>query len=478
MPHIQKLFVFALIIVWNNTFAFDLSSIALEKKKEAIIEAIQRDEYLAPHYTYESSIANFVNEKQCIKINHSLHQGKRQRSDNAFKWVIDVPLSEEFMSKHKEDIAKLDALVSVKLLEKEIISTENELDIKSFNRYRLTVKGWAASSGRKRNSCFYLGRAKHLSIIDVKEIEIPISREKKETAYQVLVEVGFPKNYKLPDWAMSSEVRTVFPLIDKLVNGYERKVLMDNDGGQWREFLSSQQISRMEKSGRGRSERYFTKHGPETKLETMLDAFEFDEHVNRTWSCISLPGESSNGVRVDKKLGDGSKYGVVIYDSKERSEWDDIEKVTKPHLEKLVGAGVLTSNKVSNIEGERQDAGKTFSGTVYKLSSEYQHIIDPKRKCIFLGSGKVNVVDIEILAGNSKDNSGKESIKYKYIMTYPDPPEWAKDKVLQAWWSDLKGALKYGFACEGEFEIDLTKERKMGSGAGSCWWAYDSVAEL
>ncbi len=67
--------------------------------------------------------------------------------------------------------------------------------------------------------------------------------------------------------------------------------------------------------------------------------------------------------------------------------------------------------------------------------------------------------------------------KYMYIMTFPKPPKWAKDRVLQAWWSDLKGALEYGLACDGTFEIDLTKKRKLGAGAGSCWWAYDSVAE-
>lgn len=480
MVNIQRVFIFSLILFWDNAFSLDISFLGLKSQNEEILEAIQRDELLAPNFTFESSISNLANEKQCVRINHSLHKGKRQRSDSALKWVIDVPVVEEFQSKHKGDIGKLNALVSVGLLEKEMISVENELELQSFDRYRLTVKGWAASTGgKKAKSCFYLGMAKHLSVIDVREIEIPIGRGEKENAYQVLVKVGFPKNYKLPDWAMATDVRAAFPLVDKLVNGYERKVLMENNWGQWREYLSPRQISRMTKSGMGRSERYFTKNSPKTKKETMLEAFNFQEHQHPSWSCISLPGESSNGVRVDKKLGGGSKYGVVIFDGKKRSKWDDIETITKPYLERLVAAEVLVSNRVSNIEGERRDSGKYFNGTVYKLSPKYQQIIDPKRGCVFLGKGKVNVVDLEILAGNSKDNRfGGEHIKYKYIMTFPNPPEWAKDQVLQAWWSDLKGALEYGKACEGKFEIDLTKERKMGAGTGSCWWAYDSVAEL
>jgi hypothetical protein len=232
MSYLQKKFALILILVWGNAFAFDLSFIGLKSQNQEILEAIQRDEYLAPNFTYESLISNFANKIQCFRINHSLHKGGRQRSDNALKWVIDVPVGGEVSTRKKEDITKLDALVFVGLLEKERVSVENDSRLQSFDRYRLTVKGWAASTGRKKGkSCFYLGTAKHLSVIDVKKIEIPIGRGEKENAYQALVKVGFPKGYKLPDWAMNSKVRTAFPLIDKLVNGYERKVLMENNWG-------------------------------------------------------------------------------------------------------------------------------------------------------------------------------------------------------------------------------------------------------
>jgi hypothetical protein len=121
-----------------------------------------------------------------------------------------------------------------------------------------------------------------------------------------------------------------------------------------------------------------------------------------------------------------------------------------------------------------------FNGTVYRLAPEYKHIVDQERGCIYLGKGKVKVVDLDVLAVNTWDAipNRKESVRYKYIMTFPNPPEWAKDRVLQAMWSDLDGALKYGKACEGWFEIDLTQKNKRGGGIGSCLWAYDSIGAL
>lgn len=478
--YIQNKYVLILMLVWGNVYAQDLSNISLNSQNEAILEAIQRDEYLSPQFTYESSISNFAGEKQCICMDYSLHNWAGGRSQRAFKWAIDVPIGEDVSARIKADITKLDALVAVELLEKKRVSIKLATELQTYDRYRLTVKGWAASiKSKKGKPCFYLGRARHLSVVDVKEIEFPIGRGKKEKAYQVVLKAGFPKELKLPEWANNSEVRKAFPLINKLVNGYERKIFMEYSQGQWKEYLSPSQVARMKDSGFGRSEHYYSRNEPVTKRETMVKTFSFQEHLNPVWSCIGLPGESTNGLKVDKILGRGIKYSVVIFDNKVRSKRDDIDTTTKPYLERLVSSGLLVSHTQTGIEGERKNAGKYFNGTVYRLAPEYQKIIDPTRDCIFLGKGKVNIVDLKMLASNTRDNPfGKESFKYKYIMMFPDPPMWAKDRVLQAWWSDLKGALKYGFACEGKFEIDLTRYRYMGPGTGSCWWAYDSVAEL
>jgi hypothetical protein len=481
MKFLQTIITLILTILWSQAYALDFSSFGLLSQKEAILKAIQRDELLRPHYTYESSISNFAGKNQCISINHSLHKGERLRSNSAFKWVIDVPVNGEVSERTKVGIAELDALVSVELLKRERVSVDSDSETNVFDRYSLTVKGWAETVGRKKgNSCFYLGRAKQLSVVNVEKIAFPISRDKKDTVYKVTAKVGFPKDLKLPYWTNHPDIRKAFPLIDKLISGYERNIFMEKSGDRWREYLSPSAIKRMKKAGGKRSDNYFSEDEPTTERETMLDAFSFQDHVNKYWSCISLPGDSSNGVRVDKNLEPRNqyKYSVAIFDNKKRSKWDNIETKTKPYLERLVSAGLLTFHFQTEIEGEKRDRGQVFNGTVYQLAPEYEHIIDQERGCIYLGKGKVSVVDLKILSNNTRALSfGRESVKYKYIMTFPNPPKWAKDRVLQAWWSDLKGALEYGLACDGTFEIDLTKKRKLGAGAGSCWWAYDSVAE-
>jgi len=482
MDVLQAFFVTILLALSSNIYAFSLSEMESDSYKNDIFEAIKEYENLNPHFTYESSISNFVSKDQCIRINHNLHQGERQKSKRAFKWVIDVPTKRNFSSKEAIGIRELDALVTVKLLSKKTVSIEVDSIKQKFNRYRLTVKGWAESIGRnKANFCFYLGKAKHLSVSNVKQIEVPITRDSKKTIYKVTTIVGLSRELKLPDWANHQDVRKAFPLIDKLVNGYERMISMDNVNDQWVEYLSPYYIKRMAKSGRTRSNNYYNTNASTTKKESMLDAFDIKEHRNKYWSCISLPGQSSNGVRVDKKLKSSNQYNysVAIFDNMKRSKWDNIEIKTKPYLERLVDAGLLTSHLQKGIEGNKKNRGKLFNGTVYQLNSNYNHIIDKSRGCIYLGKGEVNLVELKIIASNARENNSlQEIVKYKYIMTYPAPPEWAKDPVLQSQWSDLKGALDYGLACNGRFEIDLTEERKMGAGSGSCWWAYDSVAEL
>jgi len=481
MKYFRPTLLFVLSISCISTYALDLSFLGFKSQEESILEAIKRDEYLRPHFTYESSIANLAQKRRCLRISHSLHKGEPARSKNSFKWVIDTPAEDKVPDRLTSKVKELDALVSAGLLSKKRVEFEDGTSSKPLNRYRLTVKGWEAQAGRKNKACFYLGRAKHLAINKIEEIEVPVGKAVKETAYKVTALVGFESSSVLPEWANHPDVRESFPMIDKLVSGYERSILMENKYGTWREYLSPSTLKRMKKSGRGRSENHFSENKEKTDRDVMLQEFTFDDHANKYWSCISLPGQSSNGIRVDKNLSShrARNYKVAIFDNKERSKWDNIEAETKPYLERLVNSGLLTSYPVEEIEGEKKYRGKYFSGTIYQLSQDYKHIIDKERGCIFLGKGEVNVVQLEILASNTWDVPfGRESVRYKYIMKFPNPPEWAKDKVLQAWWSDLKGALQYGLACDGKFEIDLTRERKLGGGAGSCWWAYNSVSEL
>ncbi|UJF21530.1 hypothetical protein [Shewanella sp. OMA3-2] len=477
MDVLQAFFITFILTLSSNIYASDPSNIESDNQKKDIFEAIKKNENLKPHFTYESSISEFVSTDQCIRINHNLHKGERQKSQRAFKWVIDVPTEGKITSQETIGIKELDALAIVNLLSKKIVYIDIDSVKQKFNRYRLTLKGWRYLVG---SDCFYLGKAEHRSVISINKPQVPINRDGQEVPYRVTTIVGLSDEFKLPDWTNHKDIRQAFPLIDKLVNGYEQVIPMHKVNGEWVEYLSPSSIKRMAKSGKIRSINYFNINAPITKKEHMLDAFEIEEHRNKYWNCISLPGQSSNGAEVDQKPKSGNPYdySVAIFDNLQRSKWDNIEIKTKPYLDQLVEAGLLTSHLQKGIEGNKKNRGSLFSGTVYQLNPNYNHIIDKDRGCIYLGKGKVNLVDLTIIASNARgNNSQQEIVKYKYIMAFPKPPEWAKDPVLQSQWSDLKGALDHGLACDGTFEIDLTEERKMGSGGGSCWWAYNSVAE-
>lgn len=464
----------------GNNFDF-----GLKPNENAIFEAIKRDEHLLPHYTYESSIANFAGEEQSVCIRSKLKED-RHRSMLPFKWVIDIPADDYKTEKNKQGIAELDALSAANILSKNVVSSEINSQGQDAYRYRLTRSGWGETTDENRNgTCFLLGKASYLSIISVEKKEVPIGNGKNDTVYLVNSVVGFPKDFKLPDWANNLEVRKAFPVIDKLVNGYSKQVYMQKSFGQWREYLSLSDIERMEKSGQGRSERYSTEGTAATTKQFMIDSLMSPSYQKRHdggWSCISLPGQSSNGVKVDQDMSkkNGLKYSVAVYDNKERNRSDDTESKTLPLLQRLVSAGLLTSTQNTTLSGSGRDVGKIFSGTVFSLAPNYEHIIDKERNCVYLGPGEISIVDLQIIPDktNNTQRPMLDTVKYKYISIHNKPPEWAKDPVLQYWWPDLKGALENGFACNGSFLIDLQRENHMGSGSGSCWWAYDSEGML
>lgn len=454
----------------------------MEFEKENILKAIQKDEHLRPHFTYESSIAKFAKKNQCIEILQYAKWGNRMGADGmlkptsykGFKWAIDIPTASQDVKR----ISELDALVKVNLLSKSKMVIEDNSKKQPFYRYRLTVKGWVATKANSEGKlCFFLGRAKNISIKSVTKYDTSsIYINNKETRYEVTTIVGVSKESDLPRWATHPDMRKAFPLINELLLGYERKVFMFNDNGQWRQYLPDHVIKRMAKTGRSRSTKY---HIKDTTTSAEKDAItevliNNSYKYNRYRDCISLPEDGQGRIRLDKKIGSFDKYSVVIFDDKKRHKKDDTETKTKPYLDSLVSSGLLASTFQMGIKGGKYDNKQSYNGTVYTLAPEYQHIYDPKRRCIYLGEGKVRILDLETFTLDKRDlNSGSANVKYKSITTYPEAPEWTKDQALQSRWLDLKGALKYGKVCKGSYQVDLSKEDKVVTGHASCWWAYD-----
>lgn len=480
---IRKFILLFSILISFQIQAIDLAKFGINSAPEDILSAIQKDEFLRPHFTYESAISNLANKLQCLPINYSLHKGEKSRAHSPFKQVIDIPVSEISTNQSKrfqEDLSELNALVSAGIFNKDRIQIRiNEVD-GDYDRYRLTVKGFKSIIREGRSSyCLNLGKAKHLSVKDVKEKQISISKDEKVSIYEVTTIVGFPRDYELPDWVNHPEMRKAFPLINKLVNGYETTIRMEQNWGQWQEYLSPSTIARMEKSGKSRSTAYFEPRQAKISTKEFLKVFDVAELTGHSSGCLELPGNASNGAKVDKQLSSRNDYSVAIYSDKPRESWDTIETKTKPYLDRMVNSGLLVSYVKRDIPGEKKEKGQYFTGTVYKLAPEYKHIIDEQKDCIYLGQSEIEIVDFQITPGYSRELPFEDdSFHYKLIIKFPNPPEWARDPVLQAWWRDLKGALEFGRACEGQFAIDLENDRKMSGGSGSCWWAYDNFATL
>ena len=95
--------------------------------------------------------------------------------------------------------------------------------------------------------------------------------------------------------------------------------------------------------------------------------------------------------------------------------------------------------------------------------------------CFPLGKSTVEFVDVQI-AENDENGFPNSSFRYKLKVMYKEPPAWMNDPVLKDTWTDLRGVIENGRACDGQFGFDR-KTRKMHSGAGSCWWAFDSYYE-
>ncbi|OUR84797.1 hypothetical protein A9Q75_01340 [Colwellia psychrerythraea] len=482
MEIIQKIGIFIFIFLCRSSYAFDLSPLEMEFEKENILEAIQKDEHLRPHFTYESSIAKFAKKNQCIEVRQYAKWGDRMGADGvlkpisyrAFKWAIDIPTASQDVKR----ISELDALVKVNLLSKNKIIMEEGSKQLPFYRYRLTVKGWVATKANSEGKlCFFLGRAKNISIKSVTKYDTSsIYINIEDTIYEVTTIVGISKGSDLPSWATHPDMRKAFPLINELLLGYERKVFMFNDNGQWRQYLPDSVIKRMAKTGRTRSTNY---HIKDTTTSAEKDAItkvliNRSNKYKRYRDCISLPEDTQGGIRLDKKLGSLEKYSVAIFDEKKRHKKDNTETKTKPYLDSLVSSGLLVSTFKTGIKGGKYDNKQSYNGTVYTLAPEYQHIYDQKRRCIYLGEGKVRILNLETSILDKRDlDAGVVNVKYKSITTYPEAPEWTKDQALQNRWLDLKGALKYGKVCKGVYKVDLSNEDELVTGHGSCWWAYD-----
>jgi hypothetical protein len=312
----------------------------------------------------------------------------------------------------------------------------------------------------------------------------------------VRAKAGLSSETDLAPWARDPGVQAEFPEIRKNLGGQEFAVMLVRGAGEWVDFQTMLRDKLVKKDTK------FTKESesirPSVSVETQrtideqnaLPAPSVDEvkkllqethGVGRKdpWPipCIYLPG--SEKLPVDKRLftSNPPHYSVAIFLNKDRTAYDRVAKKTIPYLDMLERLGIVIKRAQKGVAGEGKDSGAEFDANVYELSPDYGNRIHPRYPyCFPLGDPAVEFVDVQVAEHVNGYGYRESFFRYKLKVMYRSPPAWMKDNLLLDGWSELRGVIDRGMACEGEFGFDK-KTRDKHAGGGSCWWGFDSYDE-
>jgi hypothetical protein len=433
----------------------------------------------------------------CISVPLYPAPDARSRAQQPLAGHLDFILGTTQTEDRKHQLRQLDALCKVGLMEKSYITANLNNKNVPVTRYKLTVKGWAASvySGDPSN-CFVYGSPSYLGISRYEQIKF--NEQTGFELYEVHAKSGLGSDADLAPWARDQELKTAFPDIAENLKGQEFTVLLVRSENGWVDYQTMVQDEARKKAPKSADHANSERPPMPDKMKRRIDELNslppptIDEvkkrlqmahgvdHKDpwRPWPtpCIDLPG--SEKLPVDKQLFtyDPPHYSVAIFSNKERTEYDRVANKTIPYLNMLERLGILKKHAKSRILGEGKESKTLFDAYLYELSPSYESRIDTTDPvCFPLGEPSVEFVDIRIA---EKDVNGypNSSFRYKLKVMYKNPPAWMTDPSLMSEWSELRGVLEHGMACEGEFGFDR-KTRDMYSGAGSCWWAFDSYYE-
>ncbi|MDR2112576.1 MAG: hypothetical protein LBQ62_05690 [Candidatus Accumulibacter sp.] len=409
-----------------------------------------------------------------------------------FDFISDKPLTKD----REIQLRQLDALNKAGLLEKFSTVANIGGEMKKVIRYRLTEKGWSASSYSKRYpACFVYGIPRYLGTAGTPAM---IGKHGGGGIYEVRGKVGLGSEAELAPWAKSLEIRSVFQEINEKIGGQEHSVRIYRDGNEW---FDADDI--LNGRARKKNPRSISRELEQEKSDALKRAHENSELAAPTIdeiqesllekfgdpgpsACLHLP--SSGKLPVDKTFyrfnPDRSQdYAVAIFTNKDRTPYDRVSRKTIPYLNMLERLGILTKHAESNVPGEGREKGKLFDALIFELTPQYKNRIDPRhRDCFPLGKPTVEIVDIQVgkivniqLGDGQYGGSFLSDLNFRFKLRvmYKNPPAWMNDPMLMSNWSELKGVIERGWACDGEFSFDR-KTRKTGSGNGSCRWAFDS----
>lgn len=381
-----------------------------------------------------------------------------------FGWHADYLKDASAKPGRDKQVAQLDALASVGLLDKQDVELATPDSGRApATRFSVSAKGWREYSSQA--GCFQLGTPSLVQIVDKSEVD---RGGQKVQAVRARVA---PDRATLPEWATDAKVQAAFPEIAKLLEGGEEDFALHFSGGKWRTFhergTTKPPIEELPKQEQARMK---TLAGwPDARREELVaEISKFPER-----SCLVLPG--SEKLPADKVLQPRKPYRFAIFQDKARPASDPVVAKTVPILGKLLEVGAIVRLPDAKLPGDGADGGNTYNAIVFGLSPALQGLMDSRDDCISLGPLTHEIVALDY---RKADRWGYPiaSYSFKKIVRLKSPPAALTDPVLLANWPDLQGTLEKGHACEGEFQFSK-ETRSSEAGGASCWYAFDSYYE-
>jgi len=417
----------------------------------------------------------------------------RSRAKLPLAWHLDFRADLPNVERQSQ-LKQFDALSQAGLLSRTPVFVRvGDVDV-PFIRYRLTTRGWAASSYGRSGACLVYGYQHEPVISGFERKQLP--GQPRRDWYEVKGTYGAGPVEDIAEWARSDEMRTAFPEIQKQLAGNSLMVWFTWDKNRW---VSSQEFSvagkpssqgnepqspaairqqHHEEGGREVAQLEVLRPPTVVEVKNLLNGTYGESQKTRsTLECLDLPAPGGK-LPVDKDLSTSSPrhYAVAIFRNKDRPPYDRVAKRTRPYLERLLQIGVMTKSIRADVTGTEANANALFDADVYELAAPYAGSIDREFwHCLPLGTPSVEFVDVQVAAQDSH-GMPDSSLRYKLRIHYKSPPPWAKEPMAVAGWAELRGALEEGRACDGRFHFDR-RTRTMVAGGGSCWWAFDSYAE-
>jgi hypothetical protein len=425
-------------------------------------------------------------DEACLQLPRDTAPESSSKTRRDMSWHMDFLDQAAATPAREKHLAKLNALVSADLLTRQPITLTTPSGPQAAHRYRLSNAGWAATSyaSQRAGACFVYARTRYLGTTGIEPLNTPNPQLQQDKVYKVTSRVGVASVAELQPWARDPQLMGLFPEIQQTLDGRDHVVLISRSQNKWVNHLDLLEARRYPERA-ARKLPSPTKEQIDDALEAMrkLPAPTPEELIGQlkqkhghgkpgAWpgGCVPLPG--SEKLPVDQKWRGTAAmlYRVAISNNIDRKPHDLVSKRTQPYLNRLEQLGVLV--KVPD------GAPGTYLATdFYELAPPYLDSLHRQHgDCLVLGAPQVEVVDLQIF---EEDAWGMPdtAFQYKLRLTYPEHPRWMDDPVMLSQWTELKGLVERGTACNGKFKFDR-QTREAVAGSGSCWPAFESVTDV